>query len=42
MAVINFPLGANLENLVLLGSAVSSTSNNLDNGIVGNGVDYFL
>jgi Ca2+-binding RTX toxin-like protein len=39
---VNFTLGANVEHLVLLGSAVSGTGNNLDNGIVGNGVNNVL
>ena len=33
---INYALGANLENLILTGSAVSGTGNELDNVITGN------
>jgi Ca2+-binding RTX toxin-like protein len=39
---IDWALGANLENLVLLGGAVSGSGNELDNRITGNDNDNYL
>ena len=41
-STIGYSLGANLENLTLLGTAVSGVGNALDNTILGNGADNSL
>jgi Ca2+-binding RTX toxin-like protein len=41
-STIDYTLGANLENLVLQGTAINGTGNELDNSITGNGADNIL
>ena len=41
-AFINYVLGADVENLTLLGTAVSANGNDLGNAITGNGSDNIL
>ncbi len=41
-STINYTLGANVENLILLGAATDGTGNGLDNQIVGNSEDNTL
>jgi Ca2+-binding RTX toxin-like protein len=42
ISTLNYTLNGNIENLTLIGAAVSGMGNNLDNTITGNGSDNIL